>query len=201
MDLLLEIRWRPGIGDPSFMGWLTVAAYAVVAFLAWLAGRRAGRASGTHPGGRMMWWLVSAFMMMLCVNKQLDLQSLLTDIGRMIAWKQGWYGERREVQKWFVFAIVGIAGLVSLFFLIRYHRFWREHPLLVTGLGFLTTFILVRAVSFHHVDIFLRSRVGGLKFNWILELGGIGLVGLAALLGYQNPAARTKRLAPGFIRH
>ena len=102
---------------------------------------------------------------------------------------------------WFVLAIVGVAGLVSLFFLIRYHRFWREHPLLVTGLGFLTTFILVRAVSFHHVDIFLRSRVGGLKFNWILELGGIGLVGLAALLGYQNPAARTKRLAPGFIRH
>ena len=85
MDLLLTIRWRPGIGDPTFMGWLTVAAYAIAAFTALLAARRAGRAPGTTRGSRGMWLLVAAFMALLCLNKQLDLQSLLTDIGRQLS--------------------------------------------------------------------------------------------------------------------
>ena len=46
---------------------------------------------------------------------------------------------------------------------------------------FLLTFIVVRAISFHHFDLFLKARVGGLKMNWVLELGGIALVALAAL--------------------
>lgn len=201
MDLLRNIRWRPEIGDPSFMGWFTVAAYALAAWFCWRAGRRAGHAAHAHPGSRMMWWLVSALMVLLCVNKQLDLQSLFTDIGRIVAWKQGWYQDRREFQKWFVVGVVAASGLVSLIVLARYHRFWREHPLLAAGLVFLITFIIVRAVSFHHVDAFLNSGPGGVRFNWILELTGIGLVTLAAVLGYQNPDAKSKPLAPKFMRH
>ena len=42
MNFLKEIRWEPTIGDPTFMGWFTVAAYAVAALLAarvWLRKR------------------------------------------------------------------------------------------------------------------------------------------------------------------
>ena len=186
-SILLNIRWRPGIGDPSFMGWLTVAAYALAAILAWRAGQRAGRTPGTRPGSRTMWWLVCAFMLALCFNKQLDLQSLFTDLGRVAAWKQGWYKERREVQKWFVLAILAGGSLFSLFLLVRYRRFWLDHPLLAAGLAFLTTFILVRAVSFHHVDVLLSSRIAGFKLNWILELSGIALVGTSAIMGSKIP--------------
>ena len=192
MDLLLTIRWRPGIGDPTFMGWLTVAAYAIAAFTALLAARRAGRAPGTTRGSRGMWLLVAAFMALLCLNKQLDLQSLLTDIGRHISWQQGWYKERREFQKWFVLGVLGISFIVTLLCIVRYRDFWKRHFLLAAGLASLSTFVVVRAVSFHHVDLLLKSRVAGVKMNWFLELGGIGLIWLAALMEYRNPKHATK---------
>jgi hypothetical protein len=81
MNFLKEIRWEPTIGDPTFMGWFTVAAYAVAALLAarvWLRKRE------------KIWLLVTIGMAGLCVNKQLDLQSLITAIGRVIAWHEGW---------------------------------------------------------------------------------------------------------------
>jgi hypothetical protein len=42
----------------------------------------------------------------LGINKQLDLQTALTELGRVLAYDQGWYEERQTVQVWF---IVGVA--------------------------------------------------------------------------------------------
>lgn len=187
MEFIQQLRWRPGIGDPTLMGWITVLAYGLGAILAWLAARRAGRAPGLARGSRGMWLVVAAVMTFLCLNKQLDLQSLFTDIGRVFAWKQGWYKERREYQKLFVLAVLAASFLLTAFALARYHRFWRGHLLLGFGLAFLLTFIVVRAISFHHVDALLRTRISGVKMNWFFELGGISLISLAALRDWRNP--------------
>lgn len=174
------------------MGWLTVTAYALAAFTAWLAARRSGRATGTTRGSHLTWWLVTLLMTLLCLNKQLDLQSLLTDIGRVISRKQGWYADRREFQKGFVLGVLGASFLTTAFLIFRFRDFWKRHPLLVTGLVFLLTFICLRAVSFHHFDVLLKSRVAGVKMNWFLELSGIFLIWLAALLDYRNPKRASK---------
>ena len=45
---MVLFRWRPGISDPTFVGWLTVAAYATAACLAasaFASARRAESAS------------------------------------------------------------------------------------------------------------------------------------------------------------
>jgi len=63
----------------------------------------------------------------------------------------------------------------------RFRSFWLRYPLLAGGLVLLLTFIVVRAISFHHVDLFLRFRVGGVKMNWFLELSGIAMIALAAM--------------------
>ena len=47
-------------------------------------------------------------------------------------------------------------------------------------LRFLLTFIVVRAVSFHHVDVILGTRPFDVKVKWALESTGILLVGVAA---------------------
>jgi hypothetical protein len=192
MDILHQFRWRPQIGDPSFMGWLTVAAYALAAITAWLAARRAGRAPGTVGGSRLTWSLVAAMMIALCINKQLDLQSLFTDIGRVLSKNQGWYGERREFQKWFVLGVLGISFVTTAAMFIRFRHFWMKHFLLSTGLAFLLTFIVIRAISFHHVDVLLKSEFAGVRMNWFLELTGIGLIWLAAYLDYRNPKRAPK---------
>jgi hypothetical protein len=173
MDLLLRIKWRPEIGDPTFMGWFTVAAYLVAGLLAW----RAAKQSAT---GKRLWFGVAAVMTFLCLNKQFDLQSLFTDIGREVARHGGWYGERRKVQKLFVLAVLAGSGLFGGWFAWRFRAFLIGHKLLSFGLLFLLTFIVVRAISFHHVDVFLKHEVGGLRWNWILELTGIFLVAAAA---------------------
>jgi hypothetical protein len=176
MDLLLHIKWRPGIGDPSFMGWFTVFAYALAAFFAWRAGKKNG------PGKRGKIWIwVAIVMAALCINKQLDLQSLVTDLGREVANWGGWYGKRRGVQKWFVIGVIAGALVFGAWFFWRFRDFIKGHKLLAFGLLFTLTFIVVRAISFHHVDVFFKTKVAGLKMNWILELGGIAMIAVAAL--------------------
>ena len=172
MNFLKEIRWEPTIGDPTFMGWFTVASYAVAALLAarvWLRKRE------------KIWLLVTIGMAGLCVNKQLDLQSLITAIGRVIAWHEGWFEQRRAYQKWIVLGVMLFFAVVGAWSVWRFNAFWRSHLLLAAGGLFLVTFIAVRAISFHHVDVFLNSGLGGMRVNWILELSGIFLVGLAAV--------------------
>lgn len=167
------------------MGWLTVAAYAIGAGLAtWAAlasksGR--GRDQKSEKRSRRVWLAVAGLMMCLCINKQLDLQSLLTEIGRIMARHEGWYEERRRFQGWFVLGVIlGSAG-GTCWFVWRFQEFWRQHKLLTAGLMFLLTFIVVRAISFHHVDMFIQTRVFGFKMNWAFELLGIFLISLAAM--------------------
>jgi hypothetical protein len=187
MDWISQLRWRPQIGDPSFMGWFTVAAYALAALAAALTAARPALQRPGEPWRERLWWGVAAGLALLCVNKQLDLQSLLTDIGRVIAREQGWYEHRRDFQKWAVAGVALGAAALGLGFIWRFRRFWLSHKLLVAGVFFLLTFIGVRMVSFHHVDQVLGLRAGGMKINWLLELTGIFLVTLAAVREHFPP--------------
>jgi hypothetical protein len=191
--ILSNIRWRPGIGDPTFMGWFTVFAYAAAVVLALYANQSPIRNEEARQRRiRKRLWLAVAFLMAcLCINKQLDLQSLFTDIARVIAKEQGWYAERRGVQKAFILLVVGGAAAFGAWFMWRFQEFWRHHKLLLAGLLFLLTFIVVRAISFHHVDEFLGSELVGVRMNWALELTGIGLVCLAAIREWRRGAKKS----------
>ncbi|MBI5692135.1 MAG: hypothetical protein HZC55_18800 [Verrucomicrobia bacterium] len=63
----------------------------------------------------------------------------------------------------------------------RFQAFWRRHKLLAAGSLFLVTVIVVRAISFHHVEVILGSRWFGFMRNWFLEQTWIGLVSLVAV--------------------
>lgn len=180
---MVDGSWVPGIGDPSPMGWLTVAAYlGAAAHCAVLA--RAGR---QIPGARVAFWAGCALLLLLLgLNKQLDLQSALTEIGRYLARRQGWYGQRGAVQLAFIGA-VALGGLVALA-----AGLWLASPLTpgraltLAGLAFIGAFVLIRASSFHHVDAFLGRDLAGLYWNWILELGGIALAWSGAALEHRR---------------
>jgi hypothetical protein len=166
-------RWTPGIGDPSVIGWFTVVAYlAAAACCAPLVWRQA-------RGPRFERWFWGALALMtlaLGINKQLDLQSLFTQVLRDEAQRYGWFGERRILQAAFIFA-VGLAGAILV------GMAWRWLPVLqrnmrigVTGVIFVYTYVLIRAASFHHVDIFINRSILGVKWNWIIEVGGIAII-------------------------
>lgn len=168
--------WRPGIGDPTFIGWFTVFAYLAAAVACFRAWQRVARASTRSRTLSHVWLLFAVLMLALGINKQLDLQSLFTVVGRQLALDHGWYEQRRAVQALFIRA-VAVAGLLTLFagaWLVRRHL----ADVWLAGLGavFIVVFVVVRASSFHHVDTLLSGTLGGARVNWILELGGIALV-------------------------
>ena len=173
--------WHAGIGDPTPIGWLTVAAYLAAAWECWKVSE-AARSPRDGVNTARYWLLVAVALGMLGINKQLDLQSAMTDIGRRLASAGGWYEQRHEVQQLFVIGI-GLAGATAVTVLG-----WLSWPLspgraiTLAGLAFLASFVLIRAASFHHVDLFLSQTALGLRWNWILELSGIGFAGAGAIV-------------------
>ena len=171
-------EWRPTIGDPDFMGWFICGSYFACAILSLIdafGNRIADRKSSSF------WGMVGLLMILLGINKQLDLQTLFTEIGRQVARAQGWIDQRRIVQFWFIIAF-GTVALASFFLFVRIKRdLFRRFKLAFTGLFILICFIVIRAASFHHFDEMLRFRLFGAKMNWLLELTGIYLVFIAGL--------------------
>jgi hypothetical protein len=194
LAVMVQGQWQPGIGDPSIIGWLTVVAYfltATLCGLCWVWPRFIARQRYRSPGE--FWLFLAVVLIILGINKQLDLQSWFTEFGRQVAIENGWYRQRREVQFQFIMAL----GLMAIAVFIGLGRLWyvnrQRRPssrlalgLAVLGLGFLVCFILVRAASFHHVDHLLRWQLGGLTMNGFLELLGIGLIATGAILRLLN---------------
>ena len=175
------MQWSPGLGDDHWVGWLTVAVYLVASLAAARAAFALSGVDAATRRERVFWGISAGIMLLFAVNKQLDLQSLLTMVARCHAQLSGWYDMRRTVQEAFIF-MVGAGGLMALGLLALLLRgiLGRVWPALV-GLGFVGVFVVVRAASFHHVDILLGSQVLGIKLNWALELPGPVLVVLVAL--------------------
>src|SRR5688572_33006079 len=97
-------QWKPGIGDPTLLGWLTVAVYLAGAAICWKAAAASvGTRWPTYTRGEPLFWLVCAvFLLCLGVNKQLDLQTWFTVLGKSLAKDTGWYEQRRLVQACFI---------------------------------------------------------------------------------------------------
>jgi hypothetical protein len=178
---VVDGRWRPGIGDPTFLGWVTVAAYLVAALASFRAAWREPRSKDLSPARPATFWLVlCGLLLALAINKQLDLQSLLTQIARDLLRSLDLYRERRMLQVGFI-AIVALAcaGAAAAFFWAA-RRMLPGRWLALLGTTFILGFVVVRAASFHHVDAFLAARIGGMKWNWLLELTGIIAVAISA---------------------
>ncbi|WP_431297618.1 isopropylmalate isomerase [Tabrizicola sp. BL-A-41-H6] len=182
LDCALQ-RWSPGLGDPNVMGWLTVVVFAAAAIVTARRAIRGPFAEETRSRERAFWWFSSVVLACLAVNKQLDLQTLLTEVGRCVAHAQGWYEDRQIVQRRFIAGVMvgGVVFMGWLGFLLR--RTVQQTGLAVLGLGFVCIFVAVRAAGFHHVDTLIGTAVAGLHMNWLLELPGPILVMVAGLRG------------------
>src|SRR5213595_770462 len=93
-------------GDVGFIPWLITFAYFVAAGLCFWAGRKEksqslGRARRWNAP--IFWFTLCGLLVALGFNKQLDLQSDLTEVGRSMAKSEGWYENRRVFQGIFVF--------------------------------------------------------------------------------------------------
>ena len=175
-------HWHAGIGDPTVFGWVTVLAYLVAAWRCVVKVDESKQLGGSYQ----IWLYFAATLLFLGVNKQLDLQSWLTDAVRESAKAHGWYEDRRPVQALFI-ALLGFGMLIALISLRLFlANSWRHYKLTWAGIILLCTFILMRAASFHHFDILINRDILGLKINVILELGAIVLIVLGSYFNKKS---------------
>jgi hypothetical protein len=152
-------------GDLTFLGWTTALAYVVGALFC----VRAGIVT-RHSDKQQPWWILAVILLFLGVNKLLNLQTRLINLGRSAAQTQGWYPYEREAQAVFVvlFTLVLAATLAAC--VKKWRRFVKEQPLALAGVLLLFLFVVVRAATLNHVDALLRLNLYDDYWAWTLEL-------------------------------
>lgn len=179
--------WSPGIGDPTPLGWLTVAAYLMACAAALRAAQR------DVPRNAGIWLGIAIFLGLLALNKQLDLQTLLTVLARKQALADGWYDNRRVFQQEFILGLLVVSGALTVWLLYLTRIGGRALRTAIVGVSLLLLFICVRAVSFHNMDAFIGSTFLGVSANHILEIAGIATAGIAAWT--VRPRSRSRAVA------
>lgn len=170
-------NWSPGIGDPGVLGWVTVLAYFGSAFVCYrLRSRFSPNADLVRRSERRFWTVLAAVLLFLCINKQLDLQTAMTESFRIVFRQGGWYENRRVFQLGFIVAMAVALPVAAHAVFRATRRLPRSSRLAGLGLVLIAVFVLIRAASFHHLDRLLAGRLLHFKLNWLLELGGIAVV-------------------------
>lgn len=130
------------------------------------------------PAAKQGFWLLVIFILSIFgINKQLDFQVLLVEIGRPIALQSGWYESRRIVQAVFAFALTGIAGLFAVMMLFLVRRHWRNNILALLGLLILCFYGIMEAMSQSHVGCSLNLyEQWSFRLTDVIEMTGILLI-------------------------
>jgi hypothetical protein len=180
------------LSDLSAVGWIiTLLYFYCVGLIVFMLRRLRQRA--TNPDRRLyleFWIIVAALYLFLGLNKQFDFQTILTATGRCVSRLEGWYDDRRKVQLTAVLAGVFVCTIAM--FLMR----WRFGPishrlrLAFLGVGVSCLFIVLRAISFHHVDQVFSIKLADIKLHVLIETLGILLVSANAIMLAFKPMRR-----------
>lgn len=174
LNMMERITWRPGIGDPSLMGWVTVFSYFLTALFCFFVMR-------ASPKKCRFWRVLTVLLLFLGINKQLDLQSLITNIGKIVVNDLGLYHLRFYIQLSFIFLVLFVALMIMRFFWGYLRSFsFKLFPAFI-GVVFLCSFIIVRALSFHYFDFLIAETWMGFRVNVILELGSLIWIACSAV--------------------
>ena len=116
------------------------------------------------------WWVMAAALLFLGINKQLNLQTWLIDLGRATARTEGWYQYRRTAQVVFVvlFTLAMFAALTAC--LKKWGWFLNEQPWVQYGVLLFLLFVVVRASTINHIEERLHLRLYDGYWAWTLEL-------------------------------
>jgi hypothetical protein len=177
--------WKPGIGDPTIVGWATVAIYFFACLLCFREWRQEKKRKMGNSGYFGILWVLLLF---LGVNKQLDLQSCVTQLGRMILPAMGWGHHKRTIQFGFILFVAFIAFLLIASLGYRVYKCGPRHLISLIGLILLMAFVVIRAASFHHIDHLLgRKIIFIFNLNHTLEIGSLLVIILGALWSRKHP--------------
>jgi len=165
--------WEFQANDDTRGGWLAVLLYLILAILCWREVAKFRRSSGADNSGRALsrhfWVALSLFVTALGVNKQLDFQTLMLQLGREAATSEGII-EYKQWINWAFLAIVGSAGVIAAGYMwTLFRRAVFSERLVLVGTAMLGGFIFFRTASINHVDLIV-GRMSQHRPLIVLEL-------------------------------
>ncbi len=142
----------------------------------------AGRRVSLTRSRRRFWLVMTVLLVLLGLTRQLDLQALVAQLARGVAHGEGLYDERSGFQLGCVIAI-GVLGTIGLgIALVTFRRAEGSVLLAMAGAVLLVTFTVIRTVSFHDIDRFLRRGVPHAQLDNLIEIGTLALIACGSLL-------------------
>jgi hypothetical protein len=189
INIIRSVPFKPTVGDPTFLGWLTVLVYLVAALSCVLCTIRSEQIFGQEHllQHRLIWGMMALGLFFLSINKQLDIQSWFTAVIKKIAYVQGWYEFGQRAQIIFVAGMAVVSIIVLVVGIWFFRHVWRQYWLLGLGILFIARFVIVRTATFYGVSLPELSRfTGGFRINWMLEFLGAVVIALAAILNLRR---------------
>ncbi|QDV27313.1 hypothetical protein [Aureliella helgolandensis] len=161
------------LGDPDAIGILITVGYFLAAGLCFHRYHRQSQTANTPLPQLRFWLFVAAAYLLLGINKQADLQVHITEALRSWARQGNWYANRRLWQA-AASGVIGLTAIGGITWAVWQVRHWpRAYHLAMLAMGLQTTYVLLRMVSFHHVDALLGISLGTTRLGWLIELSGI----------------------------
>lgn len=181
-ELILADTWRLRLGDPTAAGYLTTAAFLAASLLSF----RTAAAAPALPRDRqkrlrLFFLTLGAALLLLGLNKQLDLHILITQLGREIANRHGWFSARRTVQLYFAAGIAAAAIALASLVIAAMRPLWRRTWPAILGMTLIIASGTIRLASIYHVSEKLGLRPAPPWLHLLLDLAGSASVALAAL--------------------
>jgi len=181
LSVIVNGHWRPGIGDPTIIGWLITGLYLTATVLCGICAWRSDRISPINHNNhhRIFWWALTVFMLLMAINKQLDLQSWLMLVGRKVARSHGWYSKRKIIKIWFAMGIAAFSLILTTCLIWTFRKILKNYGLAMLGIILLLTFIVIRAGAFHPKIFTWDQEV---YIHNILEIISIVFISTSALI-------------------
>jgi len=169
-------------GDPTIAGWTiclgAISAGGLCASAAWTMRTARHRAA---------FWLISAGLLLLIgINKQLDLQTMMINIGRSIAVRQGWWDQRAWAQRTALAAAIVAAMLVGMWMIRTAWRHGMGERLCVVSIAILTCYVLLRMTAIVRQDDILPELLHADRLAMACELTGLAGAGISAWLARHS---------------
>ncbi len=160
------------VGDPTFAGWLIFCAYLAVVYRCYLQYIKAKTEFLDHH----FWLVIGVFLLLLCINKQLDFQTVFEASMKDLAQSHGWYAQRRMMQTVFI-AILSVSLLTVLIVLRSVlAKACRQHKAVCLGVFMLCLFVVWRAAAFNHLSFLNTQTYWGFNASSLLELSALCVI-------------------------
>lgn len=151
-------KWQFQIGDPHFLGWMTVLGYAIAFIASFFPIVECHRVR--RPKLEIyFWYYLILILLFLMINKQIDLQTLLTAVAKCEAQLSGWYEHRRVIQVSFILMLSSFIIMISIIILTAIRKSLKYIWSSMLGVIIIKTFVIARAAESHKVDLLSNPKL------------------------------------------